>query len=82
MMSMTSLMGMAKPMPSMVASELDVLPLLDSLAEVMPTTRPYWSNRGPPELPLLMVQSVWIMFITVPSLMVTERPVADTVPEV
>ena len=29
-----------------------------------------------------MVHSVWIMFITVPSLMVTERPVADTAPEV
>ena len=36
-------------------------------AEVIPTTRPYWSNSGPPELPELMVQSVWIILMTVPS---------------
>ena len=48
-------MGMAKPMPSMVAEE----PLLpEYLAETIPMAWPYWSNRGPPELPELMAASV------------------------
>ena len=66
---------MAKPRPSTEASELE---LLDSLAETMPITWPYSLNRGPPELPELMAVSVWSMFITVPSLMVTERSLAET----
>ena len=48
------------------------------LAEVMPMTWPYSLNRGPPELPELMAVSVCSMFMTVPSLMVTERSLAET----
>ena len=45
---------------------------------LMPTTWPQALIRGPPELPELMAVSVWSMFITVPSLMVTERSLAET----
>ena len=33
------------------------------LAVVMPMTSPFILNRGPPELPGLMAQSVWIMLM-------------------
>ena len=46
---LAELIGMAKPMPS---PEL-------ALAELIPTTWPYLFTRGPPELPELMVASVW-----------------------
>ena len=53
-MENTSFMGIAKPRPS------TAVPLEDCeyLAETMPTTSPYWLNRGPPELPGLMEVSV------------------------
>ena len=75
-MSFTSLMGMAKPMPSMEASEEE------ALADTMPTAWPYRSNKGPPELPELMAVSVWSIFIMVPSLMVMVRSLAETSPPV
>ena len=78
-MPLTSLMGMAKPRPSMVAL-LELEP--DSLAEVMPMTWPYMSKRGPPELPELMAVSVWIMFMTSPFSMVMLRSLAEMMPEV
>ena len=56
-MLFTSSMGMAKPRPSTLAEEPE--PLLDSLAETMPTTWPYWLKSAPPELPELMAVSVW-----------------------
>lgn len=48
-------MGMAKPMPSMLAPEEDVP---EYLAVVMPMTSPFVLNSGPPELPELMAASV------------------------
>ena len=56
-MSRTSSIGMAKPMLSMEAVELE-LELEPYFAFVMPTTSPYMLNRAPPELPELMAASV------------------------
>ena len=67
-MPMTSLMGSAKPMPSMVAPEL-VEP--EYLAVVMPMTLPFISNRGPPELPELMATSVCSMLMGRPSVLIS-----------
>ena len=74
----TSSMGMAKPRPSTEAEE-ELLPE-EYLAETMPMTSPWLLNSGPPELPELMAQSVWIMFIWRPSLMVMERSRAEMMP--
>ena len=52
------------------------------MAETMPMTSPWLLNRGPPELPELMAQSVWIMFIFRPSLMVMDRFRAEIMPVV
>ena len=77
-MSCTELMGMAKPMLSMLA--WPELPLEEYLALVIPTTSPYILNRAPPELPELMAVSVWIRFIVTLLDRVTERFRALTVP--
>ena len=58
----TSLMGMAKPMPSMDAPE-EVEP--EYFAVVMPTTSPFILKSGPPELPELMAASVWSILMMV-----------------
>ena len=55
-MEKTSFMGIAKPRPSTVVPPED----WEYLAETMPTTSPYWLNRGPPEFPGLMEVSVWM----------------------
>ena len=49
------------------------------LADTMPTTSPYWLNRGPPEFPGLMEVSVWIMLKGVPSTLMA-RFTQETMP--
>ena len=49
----TAATGIAKPTPSPP-------PPVDSIWELMPSTRPRASTSGPPELPWLMAASVWI----------------------
>lgn len=53
---------------SMLAPE-EVVP--EYLAVVMPMTSPLALNIGPPELPELMAASVWIILITVPSVVMS-----------
>ena len=65
---MASLMGMAKPMPSITVPE-PVVP--EYLAVVMPTTLPLMSNKGPPELPELIAASVCSMLMGVPSVLIS-----------
>ena len=64
-------MGMAKARPWKP-------PLRDQICALTPTTRPWASNSGPPELPGLMAASVW-MKGTRPS-PGSERPLALTMP--
>ena len=52
---LTMLMGMAKPMP------IDP-PLCEKIAVLMPITSPLRFSSGPPELPGLMLASVWMKF--------------------
>ena len=73
-------MGMAKPMLSMDASELDEE--LEYLALVMPMTSPYILKSAPPELPELMAQSVCMRFMVVPEESVTGRSSALIAPAV
>ena len=77
--SFTLLIGMAKPILSMEASLVE---LLEYLALVIPITSPYILNKGPPELPELMAQSVWIRFMVTLLESVTSRSSALTEPEV
>ena len=77
-MAFTSLIGMAKPRPSAETPELERV----CLAVTMPMTFPLSSNRGPPELPGLMAQLVWSMFMVTLSSVVMSRSRADTMPSV
>ena len=64
-------MGTAKLMPWAMANT----------AELMPTTRPRESTRGPPELPGLSATSVWMMLsMRRPVVLRSERPSALTTP--
>ena len=45
--------GIAKPMPTLP-------PEGEKIALLMPITLPRMSNNGPPELPRLMLASVWM----------------------
>ncbi len=51
--SLTMLTGMAKPMPTEP-------PDCDTMAALMPISRPFMSTRAPPELPGLIAASVWM----------------------
>ena len=65
-------------MLSMEAVELEP----EYLALVMPMTSPYILNSGPPELPELMAQSVWIRSMVRLPERVTSRSRALTAPAV
>ena len=65
--------GTAKPRPSMV-SHSDIIFML-----VIPTTRPYWSMRAPPELPELMAALVWSRVMVRPSTSMS-RSMAEMMP--
>ena len=60
-----SLTGMAKPMPMLpeppLSPELE-RPIV-AIELVMPMTRPFSSNRGPPEFPGLMAASIWTALV-------------------
>jgi hypothetical protein len=43
-----------------IAIEKPMFSALSLPAELMPTTRPSMSTRGPPEFPWLIAASVWI----------------------
>ena len=73
-------MGMAKPKPSTEAEE--ELALEEYFGRDNADDLPWLLNRGPPELPELMAQSVWIIFILLPSLMVMVRSRAEMMPVV
>ena len=51
--SLAVLMGIAKPTPALSPVRL-------AIAVFMPTTSPFMSNSGPPELPGLIAASVWM----------------------
>jgi hypothetical protein len=54
--SSTSEIGIAKPIPSILASEL--IPLDEYFNELIPTTSPLLLSRAPPLLPPLMAASI------------------------
>ena len=79
MMLTTSLLGMAKPIPSI--EEPSVLD--ESFIELIPITWPAMLINGPPELPELMAASVWITDVSVPSVPALRvRLVAEIIPRV
>ena len=57
--SVISLIGIANPIPSILAELL--LPLEEYLAELIPTTSPLLLRRAPPLLPPLIAASNWII---------------------
>ena len=71
MMSLAMLIGIENPMPWPV----------DTMAVLMPTTRPSRFSSGPPELPGLIEASVWMnaSYVATPTRV---RPVAEMMPAV
>ena len=86
-MVLTTLDGMAKPMPiEPLESELEELEDAVAIEELMPMTSPAALKVGPPELPGLMAASICTALVTTSLLLssVTEtgRLMADTMPVV
>ena len=78
----TSLLGMAKPIPSTLISELSV-EVEAILLELIPMTWPAIFTNGPPEFPGLIAASVWMALILTP-LVLSEigRSTEEMIPEV
>mmetsp|Transcript_12 Transcript_12/g.18 ORF Transcript_12/g.18 Transcript_12/m.18 type:complete len:232 (+) Transcript_12:438-1133(+) len=68
--------GTAKPIPAL-------LPDVEMIIVLMPTTSPFKFNSGPPEFPGLIAAPVCMQFlISFPATPVTDRPNAETNPDV
>ena len=76
-MSLTVVLGMAKPRPSTPALSAKAAILM----VLMPMTWPQLLIRGPPELPEFRAALVWIRFMGRP-LTLTFRLMAETMPSV